>query len=342
MAFQDYVAELIAAVPRLSPPLAIILVNRAWAEIRDIRMWSFLLQSKSIAVPAVVSAGTVSVTQFSDTITFDATARAALNASQISPPIASTSIGVGRQFRIAGGGSSLISNTGPLYTMLTYNSSTGVTQLDQPYQDKSGVAQGYLVYKAYYEPPVPDFVKYRVITNYTSGYGIVRDALNVPQESLAIFDPQRQSTGDAYYISPFVTDYINPSGTGVPAHEFYPHPTVPSTYVELFERRGQALSPTQDLPSTFPSHVLIHRAMMHGCDWALKNVPMMAELQSTNWVTAKQSAEASFRETLILAIKQDDQFFPLMPMRVGRYYSQFPLGGQWLQSHALPPGYMQP
>jgi hypothetical protein len=185
-------------------------------------------------------------------------------------------------------------------------------------------------------------VRYRAIVNKTSGYAIVRDALNVPQESLDVFDPQRQSTGDAYYCSPFVTDYINPSGTGVPAHEFYPHPIVPSTYDVLYIRRGQALSASQDLPGTFPSHVLVHRAMMHGCDWAMKNLAMFPELQLTNWVQAKQSAVDSFRETIILAIKQDDQFFPHMPMRVGRYYSQFPLGGQWLQSHALPPGYMQP
>lgn len=343
MAFNDYVAELVGAVPRLPAPYAISLVNRAWAEIRDIRLWSFLLQSKSINVPAMVTTGTVSVTQFSVNITFDATAIAALNASPSQPPIASTSVGVGRQFRIAGqGGSSLISNAGPLYTLLTYNSTTGAATLDQPYQDKTGVGLAYMVYKAYFEPPVTDFVRYRVVTNYTSGYSIIRDALNVPQESLAVFDPQRQSTGDAYYISPFVTDYINPSGTGVPAHEFYPHPVVPSTYVELFERRGQPLSPSQDLPSTFPSHVLVHRAMKHACDWALKNVPMMPELQITNWVQAIESAEASFRETLILAIKQDDTFFPHSPMRVGRYYSQFPLGGQWLQSHALPPGYLQP
>lgn len=343
MPFNDYVAEMIGAIPRLSPPYAIALINRAWAEIRDIRQWSFLLQTKNIPVPAQVSTGTVSVTQFSTAITFDANAIAALNASQSSPPIASTSVGVGRQFRIASqGGSSLISNAGPLYTLLTYNSGTGAATLDQPYQDKTGVGLAFLVYKAYYEPPVTDFVGYRSITNYTSGYAIIRDALNVPQESLNVFDPQRQSTGDAYYISPFVTDYINPSGTGVPAHEWYPHPVNISTYVVLFERRGQALSPTQDLPSTFPPHVLMHRALWHGCRWALQNVPMMPELQATNWVQAIKENRDAFNEAIILAIKQDDQFFPKMPMRVGRYYSQFPLGGQWLQSHALPPGYLQP
>jgi len=295
-----------------------------------------------IPVPGIVTAGTVAVTQFSPSITFDATAIAALNASQLSPPIASTSIGQGRQFRVGSQASTLIANSGPLYTILTYNSVTGVTTLDQPYQDKTGSGLLYQVYKAYYEPPVTDFVAYRSIVNKTSGYAITRDSLNVPQESLDVFDPQRQSQGDAYYVSPFLTDYINPSGTGVPAHEWYPHPTFLATYDVFFVRRGQALSPTQDVPSTFPSHVLMHRAMMHGCDWAMKNLAMFPELQLTNWVQAKKEAKDSFRDTLILAIKQDDQFMPNMPMRVGRYYSQFPLGGQWLQSHALPPGYMQP
>lgn len=348
MAFNDYLSELVSSIPRMSAPLATLLVNRAWAEIRDIRVWSFLQQAKDLYAPPIVFAGTASVTQFSPNITFDATAIAALNASQSLPPIASQSIGVGRQFRVGSVGSSQISlnNAGAVYTLLTYDPITGAATLDRPYADVTATGSQYMVYKAYFEPPVTDFVYYRSIVNVSTGYGIIRDALSVPQESLAIFDPERQSTGDAYYLSPFVTDYQNPQATppatGTIAHEFYPHPTNPATYQCFYVRRGTALSPTQDLPQTFPSHVLVHRARMHCCDWALMNVANYTELQGTNWVLAKKEATDMFRETLILAIKQDDQFAPRMPMRVGRWYQQFPLGGQWLQSHALPPGYMQP
>lgn len=344
MAFADYVAELTTTIPGLEAPAAIKYVNRAWAEIRDIRKWSFLTQLKDVYAPPIVSAGTVTVTLFSPTITFDATAIAALNASQSLPPIASTSVGVGRQFRIGAIGSSNINfnSAGAVYSLLTYDNITGVATLDRPFAGASGALQQYLVYRCYFEPPVTDFVRYKAVTNYTSGYGIIRDALNVPQESLAIFDPQRQSTGDAYYLSPLMTDYQNPNAIGgTIAHEFYPHPTNPSIYTCLFERRGTDLSPTQDLPNTFPSQALIHRALMHGCDWALMNVPNRPELQGTNWVIAKESKEKMFREAIILSIKQDDEIMPKLAMRVGRYFSQFPPGGQWLQSHSLPLGYNQ-
>lgn len=344
MAFADYVAELTTTIPGLEAPAAIKFVNRAWAEIRDIRKWSFLTQLKDVYAPPIVSAGTVTVTQFSPAITFDATAIAALNASQAQPPIASTSVGVGRQFRIGSVGSSNINfnSAGAVYSLLTYNSGTGAATIDRPFAGNSGALQQYMVYRCYFEPPVTDFVRYKAVTNYTSGYGIIRDALNVPQESLAIFDPQRESTGDAYYLSPLMTDYQNPNAVGgTIAHEFYPHPTNPAIYTCLFQRRGTDLSPTQDLPNTFPPHVLIHRALMLACDWALKNVPNRPELQGTNWVIAKESEDKDFRGTIITAMKQDDEITPIQPVRVGRYFAQFPPGGQWLQSHSLPLGYNQ-
>lgn len=342
MAFADYVAELTTTVPGLEAPAAIKYLNRAWAEIRDIRQWSFLTQNKDMYAPPIVQAGTVTTTQFSPTIQFDATAIAALNASPMLPPIAAVPVGVGRQFRIGSSPSAnQISNAGSVYSLLTYDPVAGVATLDRPYAGNSGSLQQYLVYRAYFEPPVTDFLRFISVTNYVSGYGIIRDALNVPQESLSIFDPQRQSTGDAYSLSPFMTDYQNPQASGgTMAFEFYPHPTNPAVYTGLFRRRGTDLSPTQDLPITFLTgagkEALIHRSLMHCCDWALMNVPNRPELQQTNWVLAKEEKVKMFRETIMLAIKNDDEIQPKLPMKVGKYYSQFPPGGQWLQSHALP------
>lgn len=338
MAFADYVAEVTNSVPGLEAPAAAKFVNRAWKEIRDIRKWSFLTQNKDLYAPAIVSAGTVTTTQFSPNITFDAAAIAALNASPSLPPIAGVPVGVGRQFRIGTSPSlTQISQAGTVYSLQTYDPVGGGATLDRPYAGASGSLQPYLVYRAYFEPPTTDFVRYISVTNYQSGYAIIRDALNVPQESLAIYDPQRQSTGDAYCLSSFMTDYQNPNNAGgTIAHEFWPHPTNPAVYTGLFRRRGTDLSPTQDLPNTFPDSVLIQRAMMHACQWALENVPSRPELQGTNWVIAKESREKMFREDLILAIKQDDEIQPLIAARVGKYYAQFPPGGMWLQSHALP------
>lgn len=343
MAFNDYVAEITNTIPGLEAPAAIKYLNRAWALVRAIRKWSFLIQFKDLYAPPIVTAGTVTATQFSPTITFDAAAIAALNASPSLPPIASQSIGVGRQFRLGSASSSgTFNNAGSVYSLQTYNNITGVATLDRPFSDNAGGSLlQYMVYRCYFEPPVTDFIRYISVTNYASGYAIIRDALNVPQESLDIFDPQRQSTGDAYSLSPLVTDYQNPNNAGgTIAHEFYPHPTNPAVYRALYERQGSDLSPTQDFPNTFIGQAgqdaVIHKALELACDWALMNVPNRAELQQTNWVLAKEGQKEHFKEAIIQALKKDDEIRPRLPMRVGKYYANFPPGGQWLQSHALP------
>jgi hypothetical protein len=345
LAFADYIAEL-TQIPGLEAPAAIKFIQRAWKEIRDVRTWSFLVQNKDLYAPQIVIAGTVTVTQFSPNIQFDAQAIAALNASPALPPIAAQSVGVGRQFRVGAVigtvANPALNNSGAVYSLLTYDPVGGGATLDRPFAGNGGPLQQYMVYRCYFEPPVTDFLRYIAVTNYTSGYAIIRDALSVPQESLAIFDPQRQSTGDAYSLSPFMTDYQNPNNPGgTIAHEFYPHPTNAAVYTGLFRRRGTDLSPTQDLPNTFPDSVLMARAFVHAADWALSNVPNKPELQGTNWVLFREGKEKMYRENLILAIKQDDEIFVKPSLRVGKYYATFPPGGQWLQSHALPLSTMQ-
>ena len=78
MALLDLVSELTGTVPGLSPILAEKYCQRAWQHIRNKRLWAFLSIDGAIVCPAVVSTGTVSITQFSATVALDATASAAL------------------------------------------------------------------------------------------------------------------------------------------------------------------------------------------------------------------------------------------------------------------------
>src|SRR6266705_2940040 len=94
--------DLVVTIPRLPPPHAQTLINRAWSDIRDLRLWSFLVGTGYIVTPQVITAGSITVTQGSVSVTPDATAAAALNAVvSANPPLAHAQIGIGRQIRIA-------------------------------------------------------------------------------------------------------------------------------------------------------------------------------------------------------------------------------------------------
>ena len=88
--FNDYVNELRGYCPTLSPFLAAKFVNRSWSDIQDSDDWSFLEAMSVIQVPAMVSTGTITFTQFQNTITCDATASAALSPLILASPISLT------------------------------------------------------------------------------------------------------------------------------------------------------------------------------------------------------------------------------------------------------------
>lgn len=330
--FSKLITELEGAIPHLPRIHAAQLVTRSWEEICDLRSWSFLVQYADIYAPLLIQAGAVTVLLGSNIVLADATAKAALNLVALSPnpvPPLSGEIGTCRQFRV---GSSTAS--GPIYNISAYDSISGLITLDRPYTGDNATGQPYLVYKCYYSLPSTNFLKYDSIVNPFSGYGIIRDALNVPQQSLNIFDPQRCSFGDAYYLSPF-RDTI----TGNIVHEFYPHPQTNTTYQALYRVFATPFDIATDLPATMPYYLVAHRSYMQACDWALQNVGNFPELAQTNWVLAKKSRQSDFESARIMAIKRDDAISPMLPVRCGRYYANFPMGGQWLQSHALPLGY---
>src|SRR5438128_9928334 len=101
MAFRDMWNDLMSSVPRLPPPLAQTLINRAWHEICDYRLWSWKVQTGYIVTPQIITTGACSVTNGSDLAIMDAAATAALNAITGQPPPASTQLGIGRHLPIS-------------------------------------------------------------------------------------------------------------------------------------------------------------------------------------------------------------------------------------------------
>lgn len=322
MPFQDYCAELKGTIPSLPYPLAQKLVNRAWRQIQDMRLWSWLVGDGDLRSADLISAGTITVTDGSPQATADATAAAALNAVAFSnPPLASPDLGVGRQIRFGAGED--------VYSIVAWDNNTQTLTLDRPYLGASG-SKTYQVYKCYYAPPDSDFLRYLSVRNTSSGYVIRRRRLYVSQEVLNAVDPKRGARGEPYILSPYRSD-------SRPVHEFYPHPISSRVYRCYYVRRGKDLSDTVDLPSTFSESVLISLALIHAADWALANVSTYPDLAQTNWVQFRAAKQQAFNEEIRNAMRQDDEVFPYPAFRqtLAADFVDFPLGGEFAQSHDL-------
>jgi len=217
MAFADLVSELKGDFPRLSPFLAQKFVNRAWSEIRDSDNWSFLEGQATLQVPAVVNTGTISCTQFSATITGDATATTAWTPLLTGTPpfVASTNaagqalIGTGYQIRWL---------NGPLYSVIASDSGSPVMTLtlDRIVSEKSGSGIAYQAFRAYYGAPATDWLNWLTIVNQAQGYPISGRRLNGSQAQLNRIDPQRTATGDPWFLFSLYAD-VN----GMPVREMW-------------------------------------------------------------------------------------------------------------------------
>jgi hypothetical protein len=166
------------------------------------------------------------------------------------------------------------------------------------------------------------------IENANSGYGIRNKNLYLSQAQLNTYDALRGASGDAYKVAAFRND-----STGLPIHEFYPHPTNPALYTAIFQRRGLPLSATSDLPVTLPSSLLMARALIHASDWASGVIGIYPELAQVNWQLFRLAKEKQYKETLINCVRADDEIFPRLPFLQGGNNDNFPPGGSFLQSH---------
>jgi hypothetical protein len=328
MAFIDYTQELVGVIPQLSSLYAGTLVNRAYKEIRDKRLWTWLRAEAELVAPPPISDGYAAVTQFGTTVTFDSTAGPLVLAVVDGvPPL------LLRQFRLA---------EGPMYNILAYTTGPPVTiTLDRPFGELTTTGSSYSIYRCYFTPPQNDFLKFWSLLNACQGYTISGERLGLTREELDRRDPQRQSQGDAHYIASYKAQTPTyPAGGTTPGAfiwELWEHPTNPATYIVNYQRRGvDMVLPTDDIPSTLMSSVLMPNALAMGCMWAASNVGRHKELKGVNWMALAKQYKAEYILQLHKAQHVDDELslqYWIDPE--DQYRLSGPIDGRYLQSHDL-------
>lgn len=259
MAFVDLYQELTGWVPKLDVDLSKKLINRAWRDIRRKNLWSFQLYEANWISPVVVNAGTVTTTQGTNTVQFDANAITALNPiSTLGPfPTPLTQ----RQFRI--GGASTIYN-------IWGWTSDGVMTLDRPYAEASAAGSPYMVYQCYYPAPYQDhltWISIRDMENYNDLRTLTTRA------ELDGRDPQRSifylPTDCAYYQQ---NQNPNSDSYGCPTFELWGQPQYVLPYQLYAIRRGTPLVNDGDnLPPAIGEDCVIALGKGYAYEWAEAN-----------------------------------------------------------------------
>jgi hypothetical protein len=359
LTFQQLYKELTGEISPLPDLQAMRLVNRAWKYVNDYRMWSWQIVSNAqLFIPVVITQGSAAATYQSTSVQMDAPAQAALAAyiaTGLQPPLASPIFGVGMQIRLGSANSGLAAPTGPNYSIVAYNSGTGVLTIDQPYGQASATGMAYQILKCFYAAPfLPvsplgttdvQFSRFLSVTDVTSGYTIAGRHLYFSQEELNRIDPQRGGQGQAYIMA-----YWGKNSNGQPVYEMYPNP-VPSSSSETqfgpfgpdtlscnYVTKGPLLAMNTGLPAVSYAldDAVIFRAKKFAGQWALANVGRYPkELGSVNWIAYCQMMEEEFRQSFRQCIKEDDEIMPSPKPFVYNNAFSFPLGGEFLQSHDI-------
>jgi hypothetical protein len=304
--------ELVGIVPGLPYLHARNVVQRAWKDIRDENRWSFLVEEDALIAPAVISAGTVSVTRYSDSITADAAAKAELDAATL--PVLTQ-----RQFRMPGG---------PVYNIAAYDNTTGVITLDRLYQEATNASATYQVYRCYFAAPGgTEFIGWVSIMDPVNGYRFQRRNLRRTKQEIDRRDPQRAATGNPFWIAQYKYDAQN-----IATFELWPHPvfTAAISYQCLYNSHGAALvTADTSLPGGLSDSLLLERAKYHAYEWAQAND------KPGSWPSLRQSAAGVYRSLLQSAKLRDEEMFL-------NFYGSFddtglsgPIDSAFMQNHAL-------
>lgn len=315
MAYGDMVNELRGSVPKLPVTFARTLINRAWRHVRESHLWSFNLFQSALVTPPLVNAGTVTTVQGASTITFDATAIAALNTSS-----SLVSLLTQRQFR-----PSSVPGAGGVYSLIAYNSTSGVATLDRPMDDVSLTAGAYTIYQAYYTPPMRDFLTWISVRNLAWSNSL---DLTLTRQQLDERDPQRSLYSTPSALVPLGVDArglgtATPSATlGYPMFELWGQAIAPYTYQCYGLRRGTDLVELTDtLPAAIDEELVLAKARSYAYEYAEAQKDMSPRSSGPDFRFLIGASEAEFKRLLILYRKQDREL-------VDNYYSIHRLHGR--------------
>lgn len=328
MTLDDAASELTGWVSKLPPDLAKTLVNRAYRGICNARLWSFLVEGAQVFTPALLSDGTVSVTQFSDQVTGDATASAAWLAQVLSTGAPFTS----RQFRV--------STSGPYYSITAVDVSNPaaiiLTISDGPsalgYTGTTSASASYQIVRAYITPPSADFKKWISVYDPASGYPLV---INKQQADINRKDPLRSSQGQPFWVANYRTD-----SSGQPMFELWPTSTFEKAFAVLYEKRGVNLASTESFPGVLTEQLVISKALVEAGMWGLAQQGSMPELRGPDWRFFITKGELTYAEQLKECKKVDENTYIMNLIR--RQQSGRPgffADANYMQSHAPYPGW---
>lgn len=256
MSLNDMIQRLVREVPELPGGLAKTQINEALGLLYDSQMWSFQFKEDGFLTPGLQfpvgpgnSAGTVTVTPFSNQVIGDAVATAAWTAYASMPLFTSF------QFR---------SPFYSLYNIIALDTSTNppfaTITLDRPWMEPGGIGQRYMIYQAYFPVPVPDFKRFLAVRDTTDNAPI--DYWSKKQRDLAAEDPERTIFDDPSYFVPYMVDARPGSATlGNMMYELWPHPLSMLPYSFQYLRRGPLLvKPSDSVPIPFTEELVTWRA----------------------------------------------------------------------------------
>lgn len=355
MAFLDLVSELTGTLPGLSPILAQKYINRALDEIYRERTWSFLVTDGVVVCPAVVAAGAAAFTQYTQTVTLDTDASAAMLPQTVSGAVPGI-----LQLQIRFGGSPPAA--GQVYSIVAFNASNPaaiVLTTDRMIVEATSAASAYQIYRCLVIPPIEDFLRWDSAVDVANAIALARSRLTLTSTELDLRDPQRTSQGLAYYwaswggnrVGDVVTGATVPQATasaGTPVYELWPHPTNGQTWYVRIRRRGQALiNPTDEIDPTLSEGLVLSRALYaHAYPFAAANVANFPTLKNSNWLSLITTEKAEYRKLLLEAKKIDDEAMLTSVwnrghglrtgLPFGRYGDTgFPIDSNYLQSHLI-------
>lgn len=354
LTFADLKAKLAGSLDIIPPARLGDLINEALGDIYKSNEWGFLMKKDIIRTPALISNGFASVTKFSETVTLDATASAAILAlNENDVPL------IERQFRNA----STSANTGNsfAYNIIDFNISDPLAvtlTLDQPYWDETNAAIKYQIIKQYYNPPfIEDTNKNQVIDFKHWKYFInlklrKRLILTTTLDVLNNFDPSRNYLDEARHV----VAHPPSSDDDFPKFELYPIPKFERIYQVIYQRKGLKLVKESDIiPQTLDENLVRVRAEYCAYKWALANVHKYPELkgsagrfQNLMALCMNPNDEAAYPKLLMRQVKEDEEnypkaFFgdymrmPFIDSYIGAYpnYSEFEYGGTFPPTNVI-------
>lgn len=320
-------SELKSWFPQLEPFTCLPFITRGYRDIRDSRKWSFLRQTGTIYAPAILTAGTCAVTQFSTTVTPDVTAKPTW-ISQAFPAPPQPSI-VQEQFRITGG---------PIYQIVSINGSTGAITLNRPYAEATLPGASYMIYMPYQPAPAVDFVEWLSWVDPINDYRFRRKNLFRTQAEIDRRDPNRQNYSIPIWVGSL--DYVNlptdPAGTPKrPRFELWPHPVQQLSYNVEYQIRGNLTQPTDVLPTSIPDELIIAAARSYGYEFMMTQ-PNMDPKLAIAMIQFRRECRAEYADLLQAAKREDDNVFnsTVFENENGPTLSG-PLDADYLQSHDI-------